>query len=88
MFDEAIRRLQTDGMVTIAVRAKPGAHRTEVTDVLEDGSFKISLAAPPQDGEANAELLRYLARMFGVANSKVQLVSGGTARRKLVRIQQ
>jgi uncharacterized protein (TIGR00251 family) len=88
MFDEAIQRLHRDGMVTIAVRAKPGAHRTEVVDRLEDGSFKVSVAAPPEEGKANAELLRYLARMFGVANAKVRLVSGGTARMKLVRIQQ
>lgn len=86
MFDDAIHRLQQDGMVTIAVRAKPGARRTEATDRLEDGSYKVSVAAPPEDGRANAELLTYLARMFGVAASKVRLVSGGTARMKLVRI--
>jgi hypothetical protein len=53
-----------------------------VVDRLEDGSFKVSVAAPPEEGKANAELLRYLARMFGVANAKVRLVSGGTETRE------
>ena len=49
-------------------------------------SLKIQIAAPPVDGEANAELLRFLAKLFGVPKSRTSLVSGDTGRHKRVRI--
>lgn len=81
-----IDQLRKEGSVTVAVRAKPGAKRTEVTDVLSDGSVKISVRSAPQDGKANEELLRLLAEMFAVPMNNVELLSGGSARQKRVRI--
>jgi len=46
----------------------------------------VRLAAPPQDGQANAELLVFLAEVFGVAKRDVQLLSGHTAPFKKVEI--
>ena len=44
------------------------------------------LAAPPVEGKANAELLRFLSEAFGVPQRAVTLVRGETSRRKTVRI--
>lgn len=79
-------RLRTEGSVNFAVRVKPGAKKTEITAVLSDGSVKISVKSPPQDGEANAELLRLLAGVFAVPLDGVELLSGGGARLKRVRV--
>ena len=51
------------------------------------GGPRLRLAAPPVDGEANAELVRYLARLFGVAKSDVEILAGrrGRSKRVLVR---
>jgi hypothetical protein len=49
-------------------------------------AVKLRLAAPPVDGAANAELVRFLAERLGVARADVTIVRGATARRKTVRV--
>ena len=53
---------------------------------MDDESIKIDIAAVAEGGKANAELIRYLAKEFGVRKDQVLIVSGATARVKLVRI--
>jgi uncharacterized protein (TIGR00251 family) len=82
------RRYETwEGIASIVLtlHVQPGAKRTEVAGQHGD-ALKIRLAAPPVDGKANAELLRYLADAFGVPLRQVKLVRGDASRRKLVRI--
>ena len=74
------------GGVELALHIQPRASRTELAGVHGD-ALKIRLAAPPVDGEANEELVRFLAKRLGVAKSSVTIVAGGTGRRKRVRIE-
>jgi hypothetical protein len=53
---------------------------------MEDGSLKIRLTAPPVDGAANEALVKFLAEVFSVSKSQVEIVSGHTGRQKIVRI--
>ena len=48
--------------------------------------LKIRLTAPPVEGKANAYLMAFLAKAFGVAKSQVSLLSGELNRQKRVRI--
>lgn len=73
-----------DGLL-LRVLVQPRAARSEVAGI-HDGRLKLRLAAPPVDGEANAELVRFLARRLGVQRSGVEIVSGGMGRRKTVRV--
>ncbi|MCC3153904.1 DUF167 domain-containing protein [Hymenobacter sp. BT770] len=72
-------------MFTLHLRAKPEA-KTTALQVAADGSVTVRLKAPAQDGKANACLLAYLAEVFGVSKSSVELLSGHTAPFKKVRI--
>ena len=74
------------GAVVLALHVQPGAKRTEVAGV-HGTALRIRLAAPPVDGKANAELLRFLADAFGVPLRNVTLVRGETSRAKVVRIE-
>ena len=74
------------GGVEIAVLARPRASRSQVMGE-HGGMLRIQLAAPPVDGEANAELLQTIVRLLGVARRQVTLVSGETSRRKRVRVE-
>lgn len=74
------------GGVELAVLAQPRASRSRVVGE-HGGLLKIQLAAPPVEGEANAELLTTIAHLLHVARRQVSLVSGETSRRKRVRVE-
>ena len=67
------------------LHAKPNARRNQLLPG-PDGRWLVRLAAPPQDGQANAELLAFLAEVFGVPKRSVHLLSGHTAPFKKVEI--
>jgi len=71
--------------VRFRVRAQPRASRTEIAGAHGD-ALRIRLAAPPVDGEANGELLRFLARKLGVARGAVSIVAGEAGRDKLIEV--
>ena len=48
--------------------------------------LKIRISAPPVDGKANSELVRFLSKLFGVARNAVTIESGELSRQKRVRI--
>ena len=76
----------TTGALVLSLHVQPGAKRTEVAGTHGD-ALKIRLAAPPVDGKANAELLRFLADAFGVPRHAVALLRGESSRQKTVRIE-
>lgn len=71
------------GGVRISIYVQPRASRTEVVGLHAD-AIKLRVAAPPVEGEANEEVVRFLAKKLGVANSAVSVVSGGSSRRKVI----
>ena len=79
----------SDARATAAIRVdvyvQPRASRTAVKGT-HDGCLKIALAAPPVDGAANAELVEFIAERLGIAKSRVRIVGGLSARRKVVEI--
>lgn len=74
------------GGIELLIWAQPRASRTRIVGE-HDGRLKIQVAAPPVDGEANAELLAFLAERLGVKRSAVSVVDGESGRRKRVRIE-
>jgi uncharacterized protein (TIGR00251 family) len=67
------------------VRVVPRARTTDVAGRHGD-ALKIRLAAPPLDGAANEELVRFLAERRAVPRSAVTIAAGLTGRRKTVKI--
>lgn len=63
----------------------PRARTTDVAGRHGD-ALKIRLAAPPVDGAANEELVRFLAERLAVPRSAVTIAAGHTGRRKTVKI--
>lgn len=72
--------------VRISVYVQPRASKTAIAG-MHDGAIKIRLAAPPVDGAANAALIEFIAERIGVPRSRVRLVSGASARRKIIEIE-
>lgn len=66
------------------MRVQPRARRNEIVELLGDGALKIRLTAPPVGGKANQALIKFLAKLLGVAKSKIEIRSGATSRNKLI----
>jgi uncharacterized protein (TIGR00251 family) len=73
------------GAVTVEVAARPGAPRTAILRV-EPRGIVIAIAAPADKGKANAELLRFIAKLTGAARAAVEIARGETSRSKVIRI--
>ncbi len=71
--------------VFLDVLVSPRASRTRVMGVHDD-RLKIQIAAPPVDGKANDELVRFLAETLGVSRAQVEVVGGASSKRKTVRL--
>jgi uncharacterized protein (TIGR00251 family) len=72
--------------MTLRVKVTPRSARSEVVGAMTDGTLKVRIAATPERGKANDELIGVLARHFGVERSAVSILSGHTATLKLVRV--
>ncbi len=68
------------------LRAKPNTRANQLLRAA-DGSLTIRLKAPPQEGQANAVLLAFLADAFGVPKARIELLSGPTSPFKKANIQ-
>lgn len=86
MFKDAITELKKNGKVFLRVKIKPASGRNQATSIMADGTIKIDVAAPPEDGRANRELLRFLAQEFGAAEDAFKIISGRTGKNKLIKI--
>ncbi len=83
MTDAAEALSAVAGGVAIAIRVKPRAS-TSALGGLRDGALEVKVAAPPVDDAANAELIRFLAKVLGVPQRRVAIVRGERSRHKRV----
>jgi uncharacterized protein (TIGR00251 family) len=72
-------------MARIQVKVRPRARRSALTGRFGD-AWKLDLAAPPVDGKANEECLRFFSDLAEVPRSRVRIVIGQTSRLKLIEI--
>jgi uncharacterized protein (TIGR00251 family) len=78
-----------DGVVVfVRLTPKSGRDAVEGVEQLADGRavLKARVRAAPSEGEANAALVKLLARTLDVAPRALELVAGATARVKRVKI--
>jgi len=68
----------------IALRVTPKASRNQIV-AAEDG-LRAYVTVVPEDGKANAEVTKLLAKALGVAKSRLTLIRGQTARDKVFRL--
>jgi len=77
-------------ITTLTVRVTPNARRSEFNGWTMDEKGRpvllIKLQAPPVEGKANTELLRFLAEELDCAKSQVVLQRGESSRLKVVEL--
>lgn len=67
--------------ILLKVKVIPNAGKSEIVG-LENDELKIRLAAAPEKGEANEELIRIIAKILSIGKSNVEVVKGGKSRHK------
>ena len=82
--DHSLCTVNGDGIV-LKLHIQPRASKSEVCGVQGD-ALKIRLTSPPVDGAANKLCREFLAELFHVPKSAVEIISGETSRHKRVKI--
>jgi uncharacterized protein len=72
-------------MARVTVKVHPRAKRSAVTGRLGE-VYRLDLAAPPVQGKANAECIRFFAELAGVPRAAVRIVKGSASRAKIVEV--
>lgn len=77
-----------DGKIgaAISVRVTPRMARNQVHSIMEDGTVKIRLTAPPVDGKANKELVKFLSGILEIPATDIEIIAGLTSHDKLVSV--
>lgn len=66
----------------LGVQVKPNAKQTRAVGWADERTVILAIAAPPVDGKANDEVVRFLARTLGLPKSSVTVERGTTSRTK------
>jgi hypothetical protein len=74
-----------DEGVIVEIYVQPRASRNEIAG-MHQGRLKVRLTAPPVEGEANKECVRFLARLLDVPRSSVSILQGLKSRSKTLLI--
>jgi uncharacterized protein (TIGR00251 family) len=69
----------------LRLRVHPNAGRNEVSGFTGD-VLQVKIAAPPEKGKANRELIAFLSRALGVSQSSLTIVRGQTSRNKVIAV--
>jgi uncharacterized protein (TIGR00251 family) len=77
--------------IHIAIKALPGASKTELVasvnvNEVQDERLKVRIAAAPENGKANAELIAFFAKMLGCPKREIRLLHGEKSRLKTIAV--
>ncbi|MBY0515519.1 MAG: DUF167 domain-containing protein [Bacteriovoracaceae bacterium] len=62
---------------------QPGASVTGLAGLFGDPArIKLKVHAPPRDGEANAEVISFMAKKFGIKKTSLEIIRGEKGRQK------
>lgn len=70
----------------LRIKALPKSNKTEISEILSDGTIKIRLKAAPEKGRANEELIKFLSQELQIAQSQISILAGKSEQTKLIKI--
>ena len=60
----------------LTIRVTPRSRKTGFGGILEDGTLRVRVNAPPVEGKANTALIKFMAKVLGVRKSHIEIVAG------------
>ncbi len=82
--------------VLINLHVQPGAKKTEIVNVVAladdvknsefKSALKLKVHAPPIDGKANEEIVRYFSKILNIAKSEIEIIRGELSKEKVIQV--
>jgi len=72
-------------LTRISIKVQPNAGRNQVVDFNND-IWKIKIAAPPDKGKANKEIIEFISDILGLRKDNITILKGETSHNKLIAI--
>lgn len=69
--------------IVFSILVVPRSSRNELVGVVDE-ALKLKIAAPPLEGKANAECVRFLSQLLHVQKAQVVITGGQKSREKTV----
>lgn len=80
----------TPGGIRLSVRVTPGGGRNAISGMAADADgnkfLRVVVTAAPENGKANAAVVKLLAKTWKVPKSAIRVAAGATGRRKTLEI--
>jgi uncharacterized protein (TIGR00251 family) len=70
----------------LQVKVHPGASRNELTG-LEGDVLQLKIAAPPEKGKANREMVDFISRLLDIKKSSITIAKGESSHNKFIAIE-
>jgi uncharacterized protein (TIGR00251 family) len=83
---ELKKATKSSSVCTIAIRTIPRSSKISIA-AEGPGNYKVRLTAPPVDGSANKQLLKFLSDKLSVPLRNIRILSGEHGRKKLLQIE-
>ena len=74
-----------DGGGRLGLRATPNAGQNAMS--IEDGQLRVRVTAAPEEGKANAAIVKLAATALGIAPGRISVIRGETGRDKVLKIE-
>ena len=71
----------------LKIKVITNAQKTEIIWELEDWTIKLKVKAIPEKWKANSEIIEYFSKILNLNKSKIEIISGKTSKRKLLKIE-
>ena len=76
---------ETDNGAILEIRVLPRSSRCEIAGV-QNGALKIKITAPPVEGKANKECIRFISDLLKIKKSAVSIIAGEKSKNKTILI--
>lgn len=81
---------KTEKGVVLNIRLTPNSRQNQILGIFEgennQKSLRVSITQIPEKGKANKELIKFLSKIFKIAKSDFEIISGSIDRNKKVLI--
>jgi len=74
-------------MPTYKLKITPNSSKNEIIEELSDDTLKIRLKAPPVEGKANEELIKFLSTVWKIPKTRIKIIKGLTSKNKTIKIE-